>query len=121
MSAFAIPIGITEAVEMAYDVPDFIDAVMEALKISQEHLGRQIGVSQSTISKWRRLEHDPKKSEWDRLVSFARKQPKTKHLVAEAPVIENPLDDLVRPFGREAEASARIILEAFVKTLPKKP
>ena len=105
---------------MALDVSEFIDAVLAALKISQTVLAQQIGVTQSTISKWKRAAHDPKKTEWDKLLRFAAKNPKTRHLVADAPVIESPLDDLVRPHGPAAMADARTILEAWVKTLPKR-
>lgn len=105
---------------MALDVPEFIDAVLTALKMSQTALASQIGVTQSTISKWKRGEHDPKKTEWDKLLRLAAKNAKTRHLIAEAPTVENPLDDLVRPHGPDAMASARTILEAWVKTLPKR-
>jgi transcriptional regulator with XRE-family HTH domain len=104
---------------MAYSVPEFIDAVLDAADISQTVLAKHVGVAQSTISKWKRGEHEIKKAEWDRLIDFAKKNAKTKHLADDAPHI-NPLDALVRPYGPDAEAGARVILEAFVKTLPKK-
>jgi predicted XRE-type DNA-binding protein len=103
---------------VALTVPQFIDAMLATLKISQTTLAKQIGVTQSTISKWKRGEHNIKKTEWDKLITFAGRNEKTKHLVEEAPAI-NPLDAIVRPYGPEAEAGARILLEAYVKTFPK--
>jgi predicted transcriptional regulator len=100
---------------MTYSVPEFIDQVLKAAEINQLQLAAIAKVSQGTISKWKNRVHDPKKTEWDRIVSYAKRNAKTRHLVEDAPEIS--LDAMVDPHGVKAKDQARAILEAFLKSL----
>ena len=46
----------------------------------QDELAAVTGKSQSTISKWRSGTHEPSKTAWDRLMRFAKADPRTEHL-----------------------------------------
>ena len=63
------------------DVPTILRKVMQETGFKQAALGKKIGVSQGTISKWMNDGHSPNTSQWERLVAFAGRYPKLRALV----------------------------------------
>lgn len=63
------------------DVPTILRKVMEETGLKQAPLGKKIGVSQGTISKWMNDGHAPNTAQWERLVAFAGRFPKLRNLV----------------------------------------
>jgi transcriptional regulator with XRE-family HTH domain len=102
---------------MADEIPTFLRKLMDAADLTQHGLAAKVEVSQGTISKWLSGTHSPNTQQWNRVLRFARQNSKTKHLAGEAP--ELSLDALVDPYGPEAKAGARLVLEAYLKTLPR--
>lgn len=99
-------------------VPEFIKRVMEAAGLkTQGEFAAKVGVTQGTVSKWIRELQDPQLSQWNRVLEYVRLNPKTAHLRPLAPDVS--LDAMVDPYGPEVHAKARIVLDAFLKTLSK--
>lgn len=48
-------------------VPTIIQELLDLLGEPQWKLGKRLGVSQGTVSKWLRGEQDPTKSQWDKV------------------------------------------------------
>jgi transcriptional regulator with XRE-family HTH domain len=98
-------------------VSEFVKRVMDAADLTQLGLAKKAGVSQGTVSKWRRGVQDPRLTQWNQLLDYVRQNPATAHLRPLAPDLS--LDSLVAPYGPEVEAGARIVLEAYLKSFPK--
>ncbi|SRR6266852_6018950 len=102
----------------AISVPEFIKRIMDAAGLkTQDDFAAKVGVSQATVSKWVRGVQDPRLQQWSGVLEYVRGNPKTAHLRTMAP--DFSLDAMVDPYGPEAHAKARIVLDAFLKTLPK--
>lgn len=102
---------------MAVSVPEFVQKVLDASGLTQTDLGRKTGIGQGTISKWLAGTQSPNLVKWEKLLAFVAKTRTTKHLVAVAPDLS--LDAMVAPYGAAAEVGARLLLEAYLKTLPQ--
>lgn len=102
---------------MANGVPVFIQKVLAEGDLTQAALSRHIRVSQGQISKWLNGVHLPNLAQWERLLAYARRNAKTRHLVESAP--ELSLDAMLEPYDQGAKAVARSLIEAYLKSLPK--
>lgn len=63
------------------DVPVIVRKVLEVSGLKQAALGKKIGVSQGTISKWMKDEHSPNLDQWARLAVFANRYPNLREAV----------------------------------------
>lgn len=94
ISNFWLPYPCGSEGQMVDDVDDVGKDLRELLaitKLTQTALGKKLGVSQATISKWMNGVHDPSKAEWDRFKRFAIKKTETAHLARRG--IGPPADD----------------------------
>lgn len=63
------------------DVPSIVRQVLEVSGLTQTQLGKKVGVSQGTISRWISGGHSPNTEQWERLVTFANRFPKLRAIV----------------------------------------
>lgn len=63
------------------DVQEVVRKVRDAEKFTQAQLGKRIGVSQTTISNWQNGRQQPRKPEWDSLLTFIASSPRSQPIM----------------------------------------
>lgn len=98
---------------MTEDVQRIVRDLLAASGLTQGEFGKKVGVAQSTVSKWLSGEHSPNLNQWKRVVQFAEKDSKTKHLMESA-------DALMIGLEPDDRAGALAVLRAHLATIPKR-
>lgn len=110
MSIFKLLLELGSALPwaMAHHVPSLVKELLELTGWPQWRLGKQLGVSQGTISKWLNEQNEPTKSQWDKVLE----------LYAEHKGWTMSLDDKLARYDPETQQRVHDIVDRILQIAP---